>query len=63
MPVVQGGSELSRFYRLSAQQSRARYLGAGVSEQDFDAFLSLHDDPDFIWIQATIFAAWGRRAE
>jgi SAM-dependent methyltransferase len=63
VPVVQGGSELARFYRLSAQQSRARYLGAGVSEQDFDAFLSLHDDPAFVWIQATIFAAWGRRAE
>jgi SAM-dependent methyltransferase len=62
VPVVQGGSDIARFYRLSAQQSRSRYLTAGITEQDFDTFLSLHDDPDFVWIQGTIFAAWGRRA-
>ncbi len=62
VPVARGGTPLARFYRLTAEQSRARYLGAGVSAEDFDAFLALHDDPNFVWTQGTMFAAWGRKA-
>lgn len=61
VPVARGGTDLARFYRLSAEQSRERFLRAGVSEADFDAFLTLHDDPNFVWLQGTIFAAWGRK--
>jgi SAM-dependent methyltransferase len=60
VPIARGGTPLARFYRLTAEQSQQRYLSAGVSEADFDAFLVLHDDPDFVWIQGTMFAAWGR---
>jgi SAM-dependent methyltransferase len=60
VPVARGGSELARFYRLTAEQSRGRFLAAGVTPQEFDAFLALHDDPNFDWLQGTIMAAWGR---
>ena len=61
VPVARGGTPLARFYRLTAEQSRERYLGAGLTAEDFDAYLALHDDPDFVWTQGTIFAAWGRK--
>ena len=61
VPVARGGTPLARFYRLTAEQSRERYLGAGLAVEDFDAYLAWHDDPNFVWIQGTIFAAWGRR--
>ena len=59
--VARGGTPLARFYRLTAEQSRERYLGAGLTAEGFAAYLALHDDPDFVWIQGTMFAAWGRK--
>jgi SAM-dependent methyltransferase len=63
VPIARGSTPLARFYRLTAEQSRQRYLSAGVSEDDFNAFLALHDDPDFVWMQGTLFAAWGRKPD
>ena len=61
VPVARGGTPLARFYRLTTEQSRQRYLDAGLSAREFDEFLELHEDPNFVWIQGTIFSAWGRR--
>jgi SAM-dependent methyltransferase len=63
VPVARGGTPLAHFYRLTTEQSRQRYLGAGLTAEEFDAYLALHDDPNFVWIQGTIFAAWGRKPE
>jgi SAM-dependent methyltransferase len=61
MPVTHGGSDPAQFYRLTAEQLRERFLSAGVGTVEFEKYLSLHDDPNFVFIEGTMMAAWGRR--
>jgi SAM-dependent methyltransferase len=60
--VLRGGQPLARFYRLSAQQARARVLAGGrLSTDEFDAALRLLDDPALWAFAACTVSAWGRR--
>ena len=61
-PVIQGGTDAARFYRVTAEQLRDRAVGTGLSAADFDAYLALYDDPNFVFIEGTMMAAWGWRA-
>jgi len=60
--VLHGGGPLARFYRLSGQQARQRVLDAGlIDAADYDAALTLLDDPGLWAFGACTVAAWGRR--
>ena len=60
--MLRGGGSLARFYRLSAQQARARVLAGGyVSAEEYDAALDLLDDPALWAFAACTVSAWGRR--
>lgn len=60
--VLHGGGPLARFYRLSGQQARQRVLDAGlIDAADYDAALTLLDDPRLWAFGACTVAAWGRR--
>jgi len=61
IPVTHGGSDAALFYRLTAEQLRERLLGSGVTPEEFDAYLRLHDDPGFVFVEGAMMAAWGRR--
>lgn len=60
--LVAGCSPLALFWRLTWEQLRPKLIGSGLlDEWDVDDFISLLDDPDFVWLAPTIVAAWGRR--
>ncbi len=60
--VLRGGGSLARFYRLSAQQARARVLAGGyVSAEEYDAASDLLDDPALWAFAACTVSAWGWR--
>jgi SAM-dependent methyltransferase len=60
--IVRGGTDEASFHRQTYAQLRAEALTrGGLSDCDFDAFLALHDDPDFAYRTRTTVAAWGRK--
>ena len=57
-----GATPDAEFWRLSYTQIRDRILGTGqLSPGEFDAFIALFDDPDFIWMGAVLMGVSGRR--
>jgi 2-polyprenyl-3-methyl-5-hydroxy-6-metoxy-1,4-benzoquinol methylase len=60
-PVTRGGSAAAHFYRMTAEQLSERTLAAGVTTRELEAYLALYDDPEFVFIEGTMMAAWGRR--
>ena len=57
-----GATPDAEFWRLSYTQVRDRILGTGqFSPEEFDTFIALFDDPDFIWMGAVLMAVSGRR--
>ena len=58
--VLSGGGPLARFYRLSGEQARARVLAGGlISTADYDAALTLLDDPGLSAFGACTVSVWG----
>lgn len=57
-----GGTPLARFHKLTIEQNRDRFIASGrFSADDMDEFITLLNDPDFIWMDLTRMAVWGRR--
>jgi len=57
-----GATPDAEFWRLSYTQIRDRLLGTGqLSPEEFDAFIALFDDRNFIWMGAVLMAVSGRR--
>lgn len=61
IPVTHGGSDAALFYRRTAEQLRERLLGGGITKEELDVYLALHDDPAFVFVEGAMMAAWGRR--
>ena len=60
--VLHGSGPLACFYHLSGQQARQRVLDGGYMQaSDYDAALTLLDDPSLWALGACTVAAWGRR--
>lgn len=64
LPILHGGTPGARFWWLTYTQYRERMVGTGlITEQGIEQLLALFDDPAFVWMHATLIAAWGRRAD
>ena len=62
--VARGGTPLARFWRMTWHQLAGLISASGaISPDRLDAYLALHDDPDFVWVTPCIVAAWGRRSK
>jgi SAM-dependent methyltransferase len=60
--MLRGGTPFGRRARLNIEQLRPRLVGAGLATDDeVDAFATLHDDPALVWMGQIMMAAWGRR--
>jgi SAM-dependent methyltransferase len=62
IPVVVGGSKLAKYWRLTWEHLRGQLIASGLLTQwDVDEFVSLLEDPQFVWMAPAIVTAWGRR--
>jgi SAM-dependent methyltransferase len=60
--VLQGGSPVAEFFRLTAEQMRDRVLASGaLSEERLDQAIALLKDPDFWAFTDGMVAVWGQR--
>jgi SAM-dependent methyltransferase len=60
--VLQGGSPVAEFFRLTAEQMRDRVLASGaITENRLDQAIALLDDPDFWAFSDGMVAVWGQR--
>jgi len=60
--VLQGGSPVAEFFRLTAEQMRDRVLASGaLSEERLDQAIALLKDPDFWAFTDGMIAVWGQR--
>jgi len=60
--VGRGGGPMARFFRMTDDLLRERFITAGVlTAADFDACDRAYDDPSFWFVGFTFFGAWGRR--
>lgn len=60
--MVRGGSPNAEVWRLTAEQVADRLVQAGLlSAEEMGRVLALLRDPAFVWMEALVMAAWGRR--
>jgi SAM-dependent methyltransferase len=61
MPLVEGGSPATEFFRLTALQARELAIAAGATAEQLDQWDSLLDTPAQWFPGFAMVAAWGRR--
>jgi SAM-dependent methyltransferase len=60
--TARGGDALARFFQMSSELLRERFVAAGVlTEAEFDDLSRAYNDRSFWFVAFTIFGAWGRR--
>jgi SAM-dependent methyltransferase len=58
-----GGESLGQWWHLGYTQNRDRLVATGlVSPDEVDRCIVLFDDPDFVWMDFTLMAVWGRKS-
>jgi len=63
LQILNGGSPLAEFWRLTFTQFRERMLDAGLlSERQADDICQLFANSGFAFTTFTVWAAWGKRA-
>ena len=61
--MVRGGSAEAEVWRLTAEQVSERMVGEGLlTSREMGDVLDLLMDPAFVWMEALVMAAWGRRS-
>jgi SAM-dependent methyltransferase len=59
--TARGGDPLARFFHMTDELLRERFVAAGVlTEADFDELGRAYDDPSFWFVGFTLFGVWGR---
>ncbi len=60
--MVQGGSAPAEVWRLTAEQLQERIVAeSDISATDMQQLLELLRDPNFVWMEGAVMAAWGRK--
>jgi SAM-dependent methyltransferase len=60
--MVRGGSPNAEVWRLTAEQVRERIVDCGLlTAREMERLLALMANPEFIWMEALVMAAWGRQ--
>ncbi|MCA1844995.1 MAG: methyltransferase domain-containing protein [Actinobacteria bacterium] len=61
VPLIQGGSPTTEFFKLTALQLQGQMVAAGATAGQFDEWSSLLDTPTEWFPCFAVVAAWGRR--
>jgi hypothetical protein len=61
--MFRAGTPLAQFWQLTFAQLRERIVGAGLTNEEMDQFLALHEDAGFYAMGRTLVKARGRKPD